>query len=574
MKIRHLEIMNYKGIKSLSWNLPDSSIITLIGKGDSSKTTILEAIRSVFYPHWSLQLSDTDFYNANIDEPVIIRATIGDLLEEFLNIGKYGLHLRGWNQREHSLQDEPQQYEVDGVLVDDEPVITIEFRVDSDLEPHWNVITDRTPDGTSFLLSDRKRLNATFIGAYNNKLLSWDTHSPLSKLTDNANLQSSLAKVTRAAKASFDANRDELEPLDEAANKVHALARKLGVQSGEVFRSHLDINAVNVKAGGIALHDGEIPVRQLGLGSRRILVCGLQTENLENQHITLIDEIEHGLEPHRISRLLKHIKEDTKGTYFFTTHSPTVLRELDFGELNVVHTEDGKISVRNAAEKSAGAFNIQGTLRLHADSFLGPKVIVCEGATEVGFVRGFDDYYVNQCQESLSYFGVSYLNASGGSKVRGRAEAMHALGYQVAVFVDSDAPLHFGTKDSDALENKGINVVMWEGGVAIEQRLFLDLPWPLVIDFLTYAIEELTVEVVQHVNSKYNGDVPPLIGDWNDTLEYRNAIGSAAKSSNWFKNISLGEVLGQKVAACFIEGKLVDTDTHNKLVMLRGFVER
>jgi len=574
LKIRHLEINNYKGIKSLSWNLPEISIIALIGKGDSSKTTILEAVRSVFYPHWSLQLSDTDFYNGDIEQPVIIRATIGDLPEEFLNIGKYGLHLRGWNLKEASIQDEPQQHENDGILVDDEPVITVELRVASDLEPHWNVITERNPDGINFHLSDRKRLNATFIGTYNDKLLSWDAHSPLSKLTEGISLQSCLAKVTRAAKASFDANRDEMKPLDEAAIKVHELAKKLGVQSEEVFRSHLDVSAVNVKNGGIALHDGEVPVRQLGLGSRRMLVCGIQTEILENQHITLIDELEYGLEPHRISRLLKHIKEDTKGTYFFTTHSPIVLRELDFGELNVIHKDKGKVTVRNAAEKSAGSFNIQGTLRLHADSFLCPKVIVCEGATEVGFIRGFDDYYVNQGQESLSYFGVSYLNAAGGGNVRGRAEAMHALGYEVAVFVDSDAPKHFGAIDSDELEAKGINVIMWDGGISIEQRLFIDLPWPLLIDFLTYAITELMVEVVQNVNSKYDGNVLPSIDDWIDTPVYRKAIGSAAKSSGWFKNISLGEMLGKKVSACFIKGELANTDTHNKLMMLRDFVEK
>lgn len=572
MKIRHLEINNFKGIKSLSWNVPETSTIALIGKGDSCKTTILEAVRSVFYPHWSLQLTDADFHSAQIDNPIVIRATIGALPEEFLNIGKYGLHLRGWNRERTSLQDEPQQHEVDGVMVDDEPVITVELKVGSDLEPHWNVITARNPEGVGFSLSDRRRLNTTFIGAYNNKQLSWDTHSPLSKLTDDTNLQSCLAKVTRSAKASFEANRDELKPLDEAANKVHELAKKLGVQSGEIFRSHLDLNAVNVKAGGIALHDGEIPLRQLGLGSRRMLACGLQTENLESQHITLIDEIEHGLEPHRISRLLKHIKEDTEGTYLFTTHSPTVLRELDFRELNVIHSEGGQVFVRNAAEKSAGAFNVQGTLRGHADSFLCPKVIVCEGSTEVGFIRGLDDYYVSQHYESLSYFGVSYLNASGGSQVRGRAEAMHALGYKVAVFVDSDAPKQFGDKDKDELEKNGLDVVMWEGGVALEQRLFMDLPWPLLVKFLTYALEELAVDVIQNVSSKYDGQVPPIIGDWSDTHKYREAIGNAAKSSGWFKNIALGEELGRKVTACFIEGDLDGTDTHNKLMKLRGFV--
>lgn len=59
-----------------------------------------------------------------------------------------------------------------------------------------------------------------------------------------------------------------------------------------------------------------------------MLLCGIQKMGLEEGHITLFDEVEFGLEPHRISRLLKHVREDKKGQYFLTTHSPVVLREL------------------------------------------------------------------------------------------------------------------------------------------------------------------------------------------------------------------------------------------------------
>ena len=47
------------------------------------------------------------------------------------------------------------------------------------------------------------------------------------------------------------------------------------------------------------------------------------------------DEVEYGLEPHRIARLIKHIQNDKNGQYFLTTHSPTVLREfaIEDGEL-------------------------------------------------------------------------------------------------------------------------------------------------------------------------------------------------------------------------------------------------
>tara|TARA_Y100000588_G_scaffold394983_1_gene518855 strand:- start:3949 stop:5673 length:1725 start_codon:yes stop_codon:yes gene_type:complete len=572
MKIRHLEIRNFRGVKSLEWCLPDNQIITLIGKGDSCKTTILEAIRLAFYPHWALQLSDVDFFKVKIDDPIVIRVTLGDLPEEFLNMGKFGLHLRGWNPIETRINDEPQQYEKELEVVDDEPVITVQLKVESDLEPNWRVVTDRNPDGISFPLADRKLLNATFIGAYSNRMLTWDAQSPLSKLTEEASVQSNLAKAARAAKGAFDANREDLDALDKAAAKVYELSKKLGVQSSDLFRSHLDLGAINVKAGGISLHEGDVPLRQLGLGSRRMLTCGLQAENLKSQHITLIDELENGLEPHRISRLLKHLKEDPQGSYLLTTHSPIVLRELNFEELNIVHNEAGIVTIKNTADRSPFDSKVQGTLRSHAEAFLCPKVIVCEGATEVGFIRGMDDFYVNLNNESLSYHGVSYLDAASGSQVKPKAEVMHSLGYKVAAFADSDDPKQFGDKHKKALEEKDITVIMWDGAMALEQRLFLDLPWDSVIELLSFAKDDLGLNICAHVESKLGGRAPDKIKEWIDTEEFRKVIGDAAKSSSWFKNITLGEILGKKTTAQFHEGNLKGTDTHKKMEELRVFV--
>lgn len=568
MKIRHLEIKNYRGIKFAQWCLPSSQIVSLIGKGDSCKTTILDSIRLVFYPHWALQLSDVDFYRLNVNEPIVIRATIGGLAEDLLSIGKYGLHLRGWDAEEKRINDEPL-----GDVSEDEPVLTVELRVGADLEPQWRVVTDRNPEGVNFGLADRKRLNATFIGAYSNRLLTWDSQSPLSKLTEKANFQSSLANATRAARAAFDNNRSEVEHLDHAAEKVFLLAKKLGVNASETFLSHLDLGAINIKAGGVSLHDGDIPLRQLGLGSKRMLSCGIQSETLENQHITLVDEIESGLEPHRISRLIKHFKEDEQGCYLFTTHSPIVLRELNFEELNVVHNREGFISIRNISDKSLFSSKVQGIVRSHADAFLCPKVIVCEGATEVGFVRGMDDYYVSEGNESFSYYGVSYLDASGCSNVKPKAEVMDSLGYQVAAFVDSDAQDKFGYKDKEQLEERNVVVVMWEGEVAIEERLFFDLPWSIVVELLNWAKEELGLSVVDNVLSKFGEKIPDNINEWQDNRDYRIAIGKAAKSSGWFKNITFGEKLGKVTTGQFTQNKMTGTDTHIQLEKLRGFIQ-
>jgi predicted ATP-dependent endonuclease of OLD family len=43
MQIRNLQVKNFRGIKEFNWTI-DSPVICLIGPGDSTKTTILDAI--------------------------------------------------------------------------------------------------------------------------------------------------------------------------------------------------------------------------------------------------------------------------------------------------------------------------------------------------------------------------------------------------------------------------------------------------------------------------------------------------------------------------------------------------
>ena len=147
-------------------------------------------------------------------------------------------------------------------------------------------------------------------------------------------------------------------------------------------------DAINVRIGGLALHDGEMPLRQLGLGSKRMLTTGLQKDNLRAPHITLFDEVEIGLEPHRIARLVQYLKEDATGQYFLTTHSPVVLRGTHSRRSSYRSFQERQDEII-AANKPGIANSIQGKIRLGAEAFLAPKIIVCEGATEAGFVRGW-----------------------------------------------------------------------------------------------------------------------------------------------------------------------------------------
>lgn len=566
MKIRKITIKNFRGVKVLDWNLPKADIFCLIGKGDSSKSTILDAIRYAFHPQWNLTLSDSDFHQCKVTESIVIEVTIGELTDEFCSLDKYGHYLRGWDAAALKLTDEPEDHL--------ESVLTVRLVVDKDLEPKWVVICDRHPDGVPFKQGDRNKVSVGLIGAYSEKQLSWATGTALAKLTEAQSLNELLANASRTARASLDADRPvSLKNFDAAAEKSQDIAKRLGVPVSEAYKAHLDLASINLKVGGLALHDGDIPLRQLGLGSRRMLLCGIQKMGLEEGHITLFDEVEFGLEPHRITRLIKHVREDKRGQYFLTTHSPTVLRELTVNDLYIVHSKAGVVRVIPAYCDGLVAHEAQGKIRSSAEAFLSKKVVVCEGATEVGFLRGYDDHQVGKGKDPFAYHGVSLLNAGGASKIKALAEAFKLLGYDVCVVADGDAEKQFSPADEADLQGKDISVHVWTDRLSLERRAFQDLPWVSVIASVKLAQTIPGLTVYDNVRSKYQKPLDEDISKWADSPELRLAIGNAAMDSGWFKDITRGDLWMQAIGAAFDDADFLKKDIATKLALLWAWAE-
>lgn len=566
MKIRKLEIKNFRGVSKLEWCLPKAYIFCLIGKGDSSKSTILEAIRYTFFPQWNLTLSDSDFYSGDIANPITIEATIGELVDDFCSLAKYGHYLRGWDSDAFQINDEPDDHL--------ENVLTVRFTVGKDLEPQWVVVCDRQPEGVPFKQADRNKVSVGLIGTFSERQLSWATGTALSKLTAAQSLNELLADASRTARSSLDAKREEtLKNFDAAALKSQEVAKLLGVPVVDAYKAHLDLASINLKVGGLVLHDGEIPLRQLGLGSRRMLLCGIQKMGLDEGHITLFDEVELGLEPHRITRLIKHIREDKRGQYFLTTHSPTVLRELTIDELYVVHRVGGVTQVIPAAKKGLEQHELQGKIRSSSDAFLAKKIIVCEGATEVGFLRGFDDYQVENKKDPLSYHGVALLDVIGGSKVKPIAKAFKALHYNVSALADGDADDQFSEADARVLRELEIPVFMWSDKLSLEERAFQDVPWEFVLLSLYLARDTLNYSVRDQVLNKFEGNLEKELGHWEDSPELRKAIGIAAKKSNWLKDITRGDLWFKTIKPAFEDAGFAKTDLSIQLSKLWKWVE-
>ena len=567
MRIRDISIRNFRGIRKLDWNVPDNSLFCLIGRGDSTKSTILEALRRAFYPQWNLHFDDADFFRCAPENAIRIDVILGDIPDQYRDLESYGRHLCGWDLQNMTPHDEP----CDGL----EDALRVRLSVAKDLEPSWRVIRGDDDEGIAFKVVDRANASVSLIGALSDRHLTWSRGSLLSRLTEADSLSLSLAEAGRAARAALESNRAQsLAHFDSIAQTAQVTARSLGVNVAGAYKAHLDADAISVHLGGLALHDGEMPLRRLGLGSKRMLTTGLQKQALHTPHITLFDEVEMGLEPHRIARLVEHLKTDTTGQYFLTTHSPVVLRELTVDDLHIVHCRDGRIQIV-AANQPAIAECVQGKIRAGAEAFLAPKIVACEGKTEVGFLRGLDDYWIAKGLSSFAYQGVALFDAGGASNVRSLAESLNQLSYSVAVLADSDNPDQFSDVDAQTLASAGVAVTRWDGGVSIEERVFADLAWAGVVASFEVActMHGDRERLIDQVQSQYGARIPRDLAQWTDTRTMRTALGKAAKASCWYKRQDRAQEWVAAIKQHLDGDSNQNSDLMRKLAELRAWID-
>lgn len=550
MRIVYLEVENFRGIKKLSWS-PSAKFNCLIGPGDSAKTTILDAIELVLTPRSYAFADDSDFHNLDYDQPIRIVATIAGLPTEFIADDRYGLHLRGWNADAAKVEDEPRA----GL----ESALSLQLTVDKTHEARWSVFNDRIAadqesDPPSLKYIDAQTLATTRLGPYAERHLGWGRQSVLNRLGDAAEtLGGQMADASRAAREAFTKGNPSV--FKDTAERAEKLGKLFAVPIRDKYGAALDVQGVNISAGGISLHDGKLPLRRLGTGSSRLIVSALQ-HDASGSHVALIDEIEHGLEPHRIARLLKYLKapadagSTSPSQIFITTHSPVVIRELNAADIFTVRAEAGMVRVTAADAAASDPNTAQKHLRAAPDAFLARKVVVCEGRTEQGLCRGLDAYWsLHEGKESFALRGLIEINGNGNASAPVLADHLANLGYDVFLLLDTDE--RADEQKLTELRGKGVRVHEWTDNVATEERIFLDVPWASVQALVKFACECVNADsVTAQINkvAKAAGaaelsslDLPTTL----DTAAMRSILGKAAKNKDrpWFKDITRGEEL-------------------------------
>lgn len=405
MKIRYIEIENFRGIKKLATKL-SGNFTCLIGPGDSGKSSIIAALDYALSTKWNITIEGSDFFNQEIDKSISISITLSEWdttnpeVRKFFSESRFGQYIGGLGP------NGPEPEPAAGIP----ECITVLFQVDKSLEPKWYI--KKEYDLKALSASERAIFGIGKIGTHLDNNFTWGRNTLLTRLsTQDDNVNAILANIARGLKGT----PLTLTGCENTAKSIKTESEKFGVKVTEIVPK-LDLQKLSFAAGTLALHHEEIPLRNLGTGSKKLISCAMQLKLHDGRNITLIDELELGLEPHRIRGLLRNLKA-TQQQVITTTHSAVVLRELTVteNELYVCRIDaNGNLEIKSLADVPG----CQGPIRSNAEAFLGKKVIVCEGQTEVGCLRALDSYQLTLGRIPVWTLNTAYFNAAGAGNIR------------------------------------------------------------------------------------------------------------------------------------------------------------
>jgi len=546
MQIRHLKIKNFRGISYMLWS-PRDPFCCLIGAGDSGKSTILDAAEAALNSRW-FSFSESDFFACDTSNTIEIEITVGELSKVLKSDERFGLYIRGWTDA-GALRDEPED--------DDEPVLTVRLTVDATLEPVWEMVCDRVDTPRTISNRDRALFGLVRLAGDDARHLAWGQGSVLSRLTgDNSEAAARLSEAYRAARDS--AQLDKIKSLADTAAAAERYAKALGAYVDGAYEPGLELGRSGLSSGSIALHDGGVPLRLAGLGTRRLATLGIQRSAISEGAIILIDEIEHGLEPHRIIGAISQLKADQDtamvlgapvGQVLMTTHSDIALGETGGAGLYVVNmSRPGRQTIL----LSPGMPDpINALLRHTPRAMFARRILVTEGMTEVGMMTGIREKWPPRHKNKpIEQLGAAITDGNG-NQACALALALAKLGYPTALFRDSDVAL---TPDN-IVDLKDAEVPVFEYGnwLNTEQALFSVADDEAVQALLGYARYQRGEDTVNdNLAAKIPGfdrtNAATNFLHWEVTFgksgeELRAIIAEVTSRKKWFKDQRIGRGL-------------------------------
>lgn len=548
-EVRRLRIERFRGLEALDWR-PTAGVNLIVGGGDTGKSTVLEAIALLFSPTGNIGVLETDYFDRKTDAEFLVEATIIVPHEMELE-AKASQALMPWEWKDGAAC--VPDIDLDAAAPQSSPslsVYVLRARGTDGIEVVWEFVQ---PDGStlSFPAGLRRLFGIVRLSGddRNDRDLRLVHGSALDRLVSKPNFKAQVSQQI----SQFDLSLDDEQQtsLKNLADDLESRNLPRGDRLGLTSSQGISIGSL---IGLLAEKNGtRLPVATWGSGTRRMASLAVASQMEAKFRITLIDEIERGLEPYRLRDLADDLLE-APGQTFITTHSGVALNAFAAASLHYM----------DATSKLAelDRTKVQIHQQNNPETFLARVAIVGEGETEVGFLTTLLEKALSKPTRKLGF----HISSGGGDdKMLPLLQAISMTGLTCAALCDNDGK-YAGTWKT-VKEKMGDTLLQWQDG-CIEDNVFAVVPDEKLWDLLTDAdgaSGERARTLAQRLglSSKEKVDILAECAVKQTTLRavmLAAATGSKAGASDkatekawakhaqkWFKSVEGGEELAEKV---------------------------
>ena len=466
--IRLLTIERFRGIKALTLR-PAPGLNVILGGGDVGKTTILDAIALLLSPTNFGTLSDTDYYGRSIQEGFAVEAVMTLPPDSGIDFQFKPSWPWEWNGEDAVVPATDQE-----TSSGQDPVYRLRVRGTEDLELVYEIIQ---PDGQADSLTAglRRAIGLVRLGGddRNDRDLRLVQGSALDRVLSDKGLRSRMAAALATTEIKSHLADDKEQALTSLDNAFISQKLPHGLDLSIIGGYGASITSM---VGLTARRDGiRLPLAGWGAGTRRLSALTVAEQNQGQAPVTVVDELERGLEPYRQRTLVQRLRD--KGSQAFaTTHSPFVIA-AGAGAAFWFVDHEGTIGPLNGKK-------IERTRTGDPSVFLSRLAVIAEGDTEVGFVTGLLERALGG---PLDTHGIHVSDGGSNEATLELLEALIEGGLQFAGFADNEDK--YPTRWQGVADALGHLLFRWPSG-CIEQNIIAAVPAETLEPFLTHSDDD------------------------------------------------------------------------------------
>jgi putative ATP-dependent endonuclease of the OLD family len=567
--IRLLKIERFRGIEKLEWR-PTPGLNTIVGPGDSCKSTILEAIGALLSPAPNINISEFDYYRRKIEKGFQIEAALAVGDASMLKTDRFPLPpLCGW--REGQLTDLPDENGAEAVIV-------CRLTGTPDQEAVYEVIGADDETRVPFSRALRQRIGLMRLGIADR----WDRDlrlvqgGALDRYMDGQQLKQSILQAILNTPIHDRLGKEPKEALGRIDKQFSERSLPHPVRLGLVGTPGVSLAAsVGLMIG--PNDESALPLPAWGTGTRRLASLELSSILADSVSLAVVDEPESGLEPYRQRAFIGDLHQGGNRQAFITTHSPAILSAG--AALGAVISRINMAAPPPAAEGAAQAgqdqvpapeavpqtheltalegAEIVGLLKWHPEAVLARLPVICEGVTEQGFATRL---LIAKFGDGFPVRGIYCVDGGGHDRALAICKALLKAGFRIAAVADDEGRRGGSWEDV----GRQATLLRWQNGAALENAVLGALPdnvlpevvnWPeefggrparhclpelrtaLGAEDKTRTVEQFLEEYgrQEFVKALCAAVCPPPVG--------------GRKQSGWFKSFDGGFLLAEKLLA-------------------------